>query len=142
MDYATWFPEAVSLRKAIYNNIPNEMVPLFSKVSLPKAILMDQGTPFVLQLLQDLCQLLQVKHLRISVYQPQTDCLVERFNQTVKRMLRQVVDEGGWNWDLLLLYVLFTVQETSQALKWFTPFKLMYGWGPKGLLDVPKEAWE
>lgn len=41
-----------------------------------------QGTPFVTWLIQDLCQLLLVKHLRMSVYHPQTDGLVEQFNKT------------------------------------------------------------
>ncbi|XP_058236610.1 uncharacterized protein LOC131346886 [Hemibagrus wyckioides] len=43
--------------------------------------------------------------LRMSIYHLQTDGLVERFNQTLKRMLRRVVDEEGRNWDLLLPYV-------------------------------------
>lgn len=40
-----------------------------------------------------LCKLLQVKHLHTSVYHPQTDGLVEHFNQTLKRMLKRVVME-------------------------------------------------
>lgn len=52
--------------------------------------------------MQDLSRLLQVCHLRTSVYHPQTDGLVEGFNQTLKRMLHQVVDMEGCNWDLLL----------------------------------------
>lgn len=53
----------------------------------------------------DLYKLLQVKQLLNSVYHLQMDDLVERFNKTLKRMLRQVVAEDGNNWDLMLSYV-------------------------------------
>lgn len=66
------------------------------------------GTPSVSCLMADLCRLLQVKHPRTSVYHHQTDWLVE-LDQTLKRMLRQVVDKDGRDCDLLLPYVLFAV---------------------------------
>ncbi|XP_053473735.1 uncharacterized protein LOC128603132 [Ictalurus furcatus] len=142
VDYATRYPEAVPLRKATSQNIARELVLLFSRVGITKDVLTDQGTPFVSKLMADLCRLLQVKHLKTSVYHPQTDGLVERFNQTLKRMLRRVVDEEGRNWDLLLPYVLFAVRECPQASTGFTPFELLFGRRPRGLLDVAREAWE
>ncbi|XP_053537837.1 uncharacterized protein LOC108266115 [Ictalurus punctatus] len=57
-------------------------------------------------------------------------------------MLRQVVDDKGRNWDLLLPYVLFSVRECPQASMGFTPFDILFGWRPRGLLDVAREAWE
>lgn len=54
-------------------------------------ILTDQGTLFISRLMADLCKLFKVKQLRVTVYHPQTDRLVERFNHTLKRMLRRVV---------------------------------------------------
>ncbi|XP_053486641.1 uncharacterized protein LOC128611284 [Ictalurus furcatus] len=120
VDYATRYPEAVPLRKATSQNIARELVLLFSRVGIPKDVLTDQGTPFVSKLMADLCRLLQVKHLRTSVYHPQTDGLVERFNQTLKRMLRRC----------------------PQASTGFTPFELLFGRRPRGLLDVAHEAWE
>lgn len=83
-----------------------------------------------------------MKHLKTSVYHPKTEGLVERFNQTLKRMLRQVVDEGR-NWNLLLPHILFTVRETTPHVSTgFTPFELLFGRHPQGLLDVAWEAWE
>lgn len=68
-----------------------------------------------------------MKHLKTSVYHPKTEGLVERFNQTLKRMLQQVVDKDSRNWDLLLPYVLFTIRETPQVSTGFSPFKLLFG---------------
>lgn len=58
------------------------------------------------KLMADICRLLQIKQILTPVYHPQTDGLVERFNQTLKRMLRRVVDEG----ERLLPYVLQYLQ--------------------------------
>ncbi len=90
----------------------------------------------------DLCRLLRVKQLRTTVYHPQTDGLVERFNQTLKQMLRRVAVEDKRDWDLMLPYVLFGIREVPQASTGFIPFELLFGRQPRGLLDVAKEAWE
>jgi transposase InsO family protein len=64
---------------------------LFTSLGIPKEILTDQGTPFMFSLMADLCKMWQVKQLRTSVYHPQTDRMVERFNLTLKSMLRKVI---------------------------------------------------
>lgn len=80
---------------------------LFSRVSVLKDMLINQDTAFTSGLMQDLCHLLQICHLRTWVYHPQTGGLVECFNQMLKRILHLVVDMEGHNWDLLLPYILF-----------------------------------
>lgn len=90
----------------------------------------------------EMCLLLQVKQFRILVYHPQTNGLIEHFNQTLKRMFGRVVEVDRWNWDLLLPYILFTVRETPQPSTGFTRFKLLFRRSPRGLLNVACEAWE
>lgn len=90
----------------------------------------------------DLCKLLQVKHLGTSVYHPETDGLVERFNQTLKRILKRVVTEDRRDWGRMIPYVLFGIQEVPQASTGFTPFELLFGRQPRGLLNIAKEAWD
>ncbi len=98
------------------------------------------GNPFMSRLMADLCRLLRVKQLRTTVYHPQTDGLVERFNQTLKQMLRRVAAEDRRDWDQMLPYVLFGIRDVPQASTGFTPFELLFGRQPRGLLDVAKEA--
>ncbi len=105
VDYATRYPEAVPLRKATAKAIAQELFLLSSRVGIPAEILTDQGTPFMSRLMADLCRLLRVKQLRTTVYQPQTDGLVKRFNQTLKQMLRRVVAEDKRDWDLMIPYM-------------------------------------
>ncbi len=42
----------------------------------------------------------------------------------------------------MLPYVLFGIREVPQASTGFTPFELLFGRQPRGLLDVAREAWE
>ncbi|KAL0173009.1 hypothetical protein M9458_033320, partial [Cirrhinus mrigala] len=142
VDYATRYPEAVPLRKATARNIAQELFLLFSRVGIPNQILTDQGTPFMSRVMADLCRLLKIQQLRTSVYHPQTDGLVERFNQTLKRMLKRVAADDRKDWDQMLPYVLFGVREVPQASTCFTPFELLFGHQPRGLLDVARDAWE
>ena len=142
LDYATRYPEAIPLRTMATKGIARELLLLFSRVGIPEEILMDQGTPFMSRIMRDLCQLMKIRQIRTSVYHPQTDGLVERFNQTLKHMLKRVMEEDGRNWDQLLPYLMFSIREVPQASTGFSPFELLYGRRPRGLLDLAKEAWE
>ena len=142
VDYATRYPEAIPLRSASAKAIAHEIFLLSSRVGIPEAILTDQGTCFMSQVLTALYNWLNVKRIRTSVYHPQTDGLVERFNQTLKRMLKKLPDADGKDWDRLIPYVMFAIREVPQASTGFSPFELLYGRQPRGLLDLAREAWE
>lgn len=70
VDYATCYPEAVLLPKAMQRNITKELLMLYSRVGIFKDVLSNQRTPFISKLMADFCRLLQVKHLSTSVYRP------------------------------------------------------------------------
>ena len=141
-DYATRYPEAVPMKNIDADRVAEELVNIFSRVGLPKEILTDQGTNFQSQLLQEIHRLLQVTALRTTPYHPQTDGLTERFNQTLKSMLRKFATKEGKDWDRLIPYLLFTYREVPQASTGFSPFELLYGRSVRGPLDVLKESWE
>lgn len=87
VDYATRYPEAMPLWKATSRNNARELVLLFTQVVIPKEIITDQGVQ-----VNDLSMSSAAGPLptHISV-PPQKDCLGERYNQTLKRMLWKVV---------------------------------------------------
>lgn len=93
IDYATHFPKAVPLQSLTARTIADELIKLFTRVGLPREILTDQGTNFTSQLLWQVCDVLGIKELRTSTYYPQTDGLIERFNHTLKDMLRKFPPE-------------------------------------------------
>ncbi|KAF7643600.1 hypothetical protein LDENG_00236720 [Lucifuga dentata] len=90
-DYATRYPEAFPLKNIKAWQIVNCFIQLFSRVGIPKEIIMDQGTNFTSQLLKDVYSLLGIHGVKTSPYHSQTDGLVERFNKTLKAMLRRFV---------------------------------------------------
>ena len=114
---------------------------MFTRVGIPPEILTDQGSNFTSQLLAELYRLLHIRPIRTSPYHPQTDGLVERFNQTLKSMLRKVATQEGEAWDKLIPYVLFAYREVPQSSKGFSPFKLLCGREVRGPLDVLRESW-
>ncbi|KAJ8375574.1 hypothetical protein SKAU_G00061540 [Synaphobranchus kaupii] len=142
LDYATRYPEAIPLRTATGKTVAKELFMLCSRVGIPEDILTDQGSCFMSNVMKALCQLMKVKQVRTSVYHPQTDGLVERFNKTLKQMMRKLIESDAKDWDQLLPYLLFSVHEVPQASTGFSPFELLYGRRPRGLLDLAKEAWE
>ena len=142
VDYATRYPEALPLCAATAKAVAKELMQLFSQVGIAREVLTDQGSCFMSRVMKELLSLLQVTQLRTSVYHPQTDGLVERFNKTLKQMLKKAMDADGKNWDQLLPHVLFAVREVPQASTGFSPFELLYGRRPRGILDLAKEAWE
>jgi hypothetical protein len=80
VDYATRYPEAIPLRTMATKGITRELVMLFSRVGIPDKILTDQGTLFMSQIMKDLRKPMKTTQLCTSIYHPQTDVLVERFN--------------------------------------------------------------
>ena len=114
-DYATRYPEAVALKSIDAETIAEELIKVFARVGIPKELLTDQGTNFTSQLLAEVYRLLHVKALRTTPYHPQTDGLVERFNKTLKEMLRKTADEEGKDWDKLLPFVLFAYRGVNRV---------------------------
>lgn len=141
-DYATRYPEAIPLRSITTPKIIQALIQLFSRFGIPGEILTDQGTNFTSRLMGQLNTQLGIKAVRTTPYHPQTDGLVERFNQTLKNMLRKFVADTGKDWDKWLPFVLFAYREVPQASTGFSPFELLYGWQVQGPLDLLKESWE
>ena len=141
-DYATRYPEAIPLKSIDAAHVAEEIIKVFARVGVPEEILTDQGSNFTSQLLAELYRLLHIHPIRTSPYHPQTDGLVERFNQTLKSMLRKAATNEGKDWDKLVPYLLFTYREVPQASTGFSPFELLYGRDVHGPLDILKESWE
>ena len=140
-DYATRYPEAVPMRTVGAESVAEELVKMFARVGIPGKILTDQGSNFTSQLLTEMYRLLHIRPIRTTPYHPQTDGLVERFNQTLKSMLRKFATQKKKDWDKLIPYVLFAYREVTQRSTRFSPFELLYGREVRGPLDVLRESW-
>lgn len=142
VDYATQCPEAVPLQAGTAPCIAEELRKWIARMGMPKEILTHQVQNFMSEVLRVVCRTLQIKHLRISVYHPQTNCLMERLKRTIKWILRHCIQGDPRKWDLLLPLVLFTIRDAPQDTTKYFPFELVLGHRPRGLLQVLREKWE
>ncbi|KAL5004007.1 hypothetical protein ScPMuIL_017463 [Solemya velum] len=142
VDYATRYPEAFALSNQNAETVAECLVSLFSRVGVPKEILSDQGSNFMSDLMKELCRLLSIKKLSSTPYHPQTNGLVEKFNGTLKTMLKTYAMSESRNWDKHLPYVLFAYREVPNETTGFSPFELLYGRHIRGPLEILKEEWE
>ncbi|XP_029928572.1 uncharacterized protein LOC115374014 [Myripristis murdjan] len=140
-DYSTRYPEAFPLRDVTAKQIAYALLQLFSRVGIPSEILTDQGTNFLSNTLKQVYRMLGIKSIRTTPYHPQTDGLVERYNRTLKSMLKKFISSNGKDWDRWLPYLLFAYREVPQVSTGFSPFELLYGRQVRGPLDVLQEAW-
>ncbi|XP_063813536.1 uncharacterized protein LOC135053191, partial [Pseudophryne corroboree] len=142
VDYATRYPEAVALSAITAEKVADALLGIFSRVGFPSEILTDQGTQFMSDLVQCLWAKCGVRQLRTAPYHPQTNGLCERFNGTLKQMLRAFVTSEGGDWERYLPHLLFAYREVPQESTGFSPFELLYGRRVRGPLDLFREAWE
>ena len=63
-------------------------VNMLCRLGIPEEILSDFGTQFVSECMEDLNRLLGIRNLTTTPYHPMCNGLVERFNRTLKLMLR------------------------------------------------------
>ena len=127
-DYFTKWHEAYPCRDHTALTVADELVSkFFSRFGCPDQIHSDQGREFESILFSEVCNKLGIKKTRTVPYRPQSDGLVERFNRTLKQMLKSFVDKNKSDWDDLLPYMLMAYRSTEHASTGFTPNMLMLG---------------
>ena len=141
VDYATRYPEAIPLRSTSSKAVADALIHYFSRVGIPDEIVSDQGSNFVSKLIAQLYEQLGITKIKTSVYHPEANGLVERFNGTLKSMLKKFVQERVQTWDKYLPYLLFAYREVPSESTGYSPFELLYGRTVRGPLAVIKETW-
>ncbi|CAF2145759.1 unnamed protein product [Rotaria magnacalcarata] len=97
------------------------------KYGTPTCILTDNGTHFTAQLMNNLFRHLGVTHLYSTVYHPQTNGQIERFNATMDGKIAALCNERRTNWDEVLQYVTFNYNTSIHATTKQIPFEIMHG---------------
>uniref|UniRef100_A0A8C5WHT0 Gypsy retrotransposon integrase-like protein 1 n=1 Tax=Leptobrachium leishanense TaxID=445787 RepID=A0A8C5WHT0_9ANUR len=141
VDYATRYPEAVALANIQADTVADALLRVFTRVGFPREILSDQGTQFTAELTQQLWRLCGVRALHSAPYHPQTNGLCERFNGTLKQLIRAFVHESR-DWEKYLPHLLFAYREVPQESTGYSPFELLYGRQVRGPLDLVRAQWE
>ena len=141
VDYATRYPEAIPLKNIETTTIAEALVEIFSRVGVPQEILSDRGSQFTSGLFAEVSKLLSMRQLFTTPYHPAGNGLVERFNGTLKLMLKRMCAEKPNEWDRYIGALLFAYREAPQASLGFSPFELIYGRTVRGPLALLKDMW-
>ena len=125
-DYLTKWPEVFATEDQKAETIARLLVEqVVARHGVPKRLLSDPN--FLSELMQEVYKLLGTTKVNTSVYHPQCDGLVEKFNSTLINMLAKSVDKYGHDWDSHLPYLLFAYRVAVQDSTQVSPFYIFYG---------------
>ncbi|XP_076449507.1 uncharacterized protein LOC143285940 [Babylonia areolata] len=141
VDYATRYPEAVPLKTITTEAVAEALFGMWSRTGIPSEVLTDRGTQFTSNTMQEVYRLLAVRGLTTTPYHAQCNGLVERFNGTLKTMLRRLAQEEPRIWDRWLPALLFAYREVPQESTGYSPFELLYGRTVRGPMQILRELW-
>jgi len=141
LDLCTHYPEAIPLKRHTASDVAQALSTVFSRFGFPQEILSDQGTDFMSELMQIFLHDFGVNHIRTSPYHPQSNGACERFNGTLKSMLRSLLDRFPDSWDTALPWVLFAYREVPVETLGCSPFDLLFGRSVAGPLSLVKSSW-
>ena len=139
VDFATRYPEAVPLKNI--DTVAEVLVDIFSRLGVPEEILSDLGTQFVSECMKEVTRLLSIKQLTTTPYHPMCNGLTEKFNGTMKSMLKRLCNEQPRQWHRYINPLLFAYREVPQESTGFSPFELLYGRAVRGPMFILKELW-
>ena len=91
--------------------------------------------------MQEVSRLLSIKCVTSTPYHPICNRLVERWNGTLKSMLKRLCQDQPKQWHILINPVLFAYREVLQESIGFSPFQLLYGRLVRGPGTILKELW-
>ena len=85
--------------------------------------------------------MLSITQLTTSPYHPACKGFVEKFNGTLKQILRRLCHEQPRQSHHFINPQLFAYREARQEVTAFSLFELLYGRTVKGLVQILKELW-
>ena len=114
---------------------------MYSRVGAPEEVLSDLGTQFISNCMKEVSRLLHIRRHTTSLYHSACNGLVEKFDGTLKRMLRRLCHEQPRQWHRFINPLLFAYREAWQDATGFPPFELLYGRTVRGPGQILKKLW-
>ncbi|OMJ12560.1 Transposon Tf2-6 polyprotein, partial [Smittium culicis] len=94
-------------------------------------ILSDNGTAFTSQQMQMFCYKYGIKQVLSSPYHPETNGMTERFNRTLKSMIKAYCTDDQANWDEYLDMHVLAYRTAKHETLGISPFEALYGRQPR-----------
>ena len=140
VDQATRYPDALPLKHIDSQTVAQSLLQMFSSVGIPKELTSDNGRQFRSEMFEEFLRALGTNHRLTPVYHAQSNGLVERFNGTLKCMLKKVTQDRPEDWHLYIPSLLFAYRDAPHTATGYSPFELIFGHRVRGPLTVIKEC--
>ena len=132
IDHATGWAEAKPIPTKEEENILNYLDrEYFPRFGIPEVIVSDLGGEFTGHTLKTYLSKLNIDHRHTCPYSPQSNGMTERFNRTIKQLIRKLVNNCNSRWEDELGHALFAHRVSTSATTGYTPFYLTYGRRPR-----------
>ncbi|XP_076436546.1 uncharacterized protein LOC143276045 [Babylonia areolata] len=141
VDHTTRYPDAVPLKNIDTVTVAEALWGLWCRTGVPKMVFTDKGTQFTSNMMGEVHRLLGIKGETTTPYHAQCNGVVERFNGTLKKMIRKLAMDKPTEWDRWIPAALSAYRETPQESTGFALFELLYGRQVQGPLSILKEGW-
>ena len=112
------------------------------KFGVPRILLSDQGSNFVSSVMQELYRTLSLTKKQTTPYHPQTNGRTERFNRTLKAMLKTLIKENQTDWVTHCKAIEFAYNTSEHSETKFSPFFLNFGRNAILPGNVCGDSWE
>ncbi|XP_030840557.1 uncharacterized protein LOC100889000 isoform X3 [Strongylocentrotus purpuratus] len=135
-DYFSKWAEAAPIPNKEAKTIAQFLHQVMLRFGFVDRLITDQGREFNNELVTSLLKFSGTRHCVSSAYHPQTNGLVERFNQTLICALQKVTNEECNDWDEKIDAILFAYRTSPQGSTRYSPFQLMFNREPRLPIDV------
>jgi hypothetical protein len=141
VDSYTRWPSVYLLKDLRACSVCDALLELFSHVGVASVMTSDQGTNFTSRLTKEFLNRMGCSPRFNTPGHPEASGVVERWNQTFKRMLHHAIRENPRQWHKSVPFLTWAMRECSNATTNLPPYLLMYGRVPRGPLAILKETW-
>lgn len=127
-DYFTKWPEAFALPDQQAVTVADVLVnQFFTRFGILMELHSDQGRNFESETFHEVCRLLGISKTRTTPYHPQSDGMVERFNETIEDGLAMFVNAHQTDWDMHISLLLMAYRSAVHVTTKISPSRMMLG---------------
>ena len=101
----------------------------------PTNLQSDNATSYKNSTFRSMCSTFSIKHVFGSPYRPKSNGQAERYVKTISEGLRAFCMEHQDTWDVMLPYLVFSINNTESATTGYTPFFIMKGRNPSSVVE-------
>ena len=141
IDAGSRWPEAFPLKTQDSREVADVLFThIFSRYGCPSVLLSDRGRNFMSNLINALCEIMDIRQHHTSSYHPSTNGVVERQNSTLAQSLRAYCAQDQSKWPKLLPGIMMAFRKSpSSSSTELAPFQMLFGQNMRLPFDVALE---